>query len=62
MENFFTSTKRTTEISIPKSQPPYSDIFSQGNAFTCMSHNTFRSPEETITVTDPDIYKIEINL
>lgn len=62
MEKFFTSTKLTTEITIPKSRPSYSDVFSQGNAFTCMSHNTFRSPKETIKITDPDIYEIEINL
>ena len=62
MEKFFTSTERTTEITLPKSSPSFSDAFSQGNTFTCMSHNTFRSPQETIAITDPDIYKIEINL
>ena len=62
MDNFFTSTKKTSEIQIQRGQPFYSDVFSRDNAFSRMSHNCFRSPQNTITIPDPDIYEIDIKL
>lgn len=62
MEKMFTNGRSTSKIRLAGEAANYSEAFSHGSAFSRMTHKGYRSPHETIQITDQSLYEIEIEL